>query len=158
MSVDYHVYVGPYIQVYNPPKKTTEEYHGCNNHKCSKYQEHNSAKFCAQCGEAITLLKKPTKEPIDFDCYEEFDDKLTELFRENAVDGKPDCQFFGPNQGKIGNHFYAYDTTLIEINETIVIDQLNRLRTTFAKEIKRLEEVFGKQHVIVSWGICGYAS
>lgn len=158
MGVDYHVYVGPYIEVRNPPKSSFLEYYGCPNNKCKDFNKHINAKFCPQCGKQIELLTVPTQKPMEFDCYEEFDDRLSEVRMDDRVKGKEDCEFYLPNQGKTGKHFSAYDRQILSYDAAIIALENESIETKFAKDIKRLREVFGKDAVTIQWGIIAYAS
>jgi len=159
MGVSYSVYVGPYIQVHNPERETVEKYYGCpNQKKCSKAGAAASGKFCGQCGTAITLLKKPAKERIDFNLWDECDDRLSQAFSEYPPHGKDDYQFFVPNVGKIGTHFSAYDSSLVELYAEKIMEDTKALETKFSADLETLRKKFGKSSVVVRWGVIAYAS
>lgn len=151
MGVSYYVYIGPFIEAPNPKKASSREFFGCPKHKTPA-----SDKFCNRCGAAIQLVSVPSLERIEFDTYEEFHDSLDIVHRDNLPENKEDFMIFQPNRGKLGKRFSAYDSSLIEMNETVMLDEVNRMRTEFAKEIARLAEVFGKAEV--KWGAIAYAS
>jgi len=158
MGTSYYVYIGPYLEVHNPPRPTRDEFQGCSNRKCRSYHHRSSAKFCSDCGGVIGLVSKPTTEQIDFDCYEECDERLTEQFREERPEKKKDYSYFVPNQGKIGRNFSAYDTELAEINSTIISEELHHFKVKFEKDVNRLKEVFGADAVALKWGVMAYAA
>jgi hypothetical protein len=151
MGVSYYVYIGPYIQAPNPEKEGVEEFQGCPKHK-----KPSSDKFCNQCGAAIKLISVPSMKRINFDTYEEFKDSLCELYDEYCPNNMKDIAIFKPNKGKFGQEFSAYHYSIVPMNETIMTNEVARMKSTFAKEIERIVEVFGKAEV--KWGVIAYSS
>lgn len=151
MGVSYTVYLGPYIEAPNPLKPSKREFHGC-----PKHMTPSSDKFCSKCGEPIKLLSVPSKGRVEFNVYEEFDDSLAELHEECRPSEKQDVAIFQPNKGKFGLRFRAYDAEVVPLNETVILDEVNRMKSTYAKEIERIKEVFGSAEV--KWGAIAYAS
>ena len=107
MGIDYKVYVGPYIEVYNPLKDSTEEYHTCPNKKCEKYKSKIGDKFCSVCGSKIKLVTFPCKESISFDVYEEFEgEPLSQALSESNQKEYREYKFYVPNlKGSPGRSF-----------------------------------------------------
>jgi len=153
MSISYNLYIGPYIQVHNPPKPSFEELYACPNSKCSKYQSGTDNKFCFQCGTPVSLLKVPSKEKIYFDCYEECNERLRNVFSEYSPDGMKDYSFFIPNSSKVGNHLDACDVTVVEKYAEAIMEEVKQLETKFSKDIKKIQKVFGNEAVTIRWGI-----
>lgn len=158
MGVSYNVYVGPYIEVHNPPKSSFEEYHGCSSKKCQSFNQRSSSKFCPHCGSSIVLIKKSITAKVNFDCFNECDDRLSEMFQEYPFAEKKNYSFFVPNVGKLGRHFYAYDTELAEISSEEVVNQVKQMDTAFSKDIDKMRKVFGDAAVKLRWGVMGYSS
>jgi len=156
MGVSYYVYIGPYIEAPNPKKKANREFHGCRNDKCHMHNQPASDKFCSTCGKEIGLVSVPDLRRMEFDVYEECDDRLSLVYPENLPDDKKDFAIFQPNQGKFGMRLSAYDPEVCELNESVMMNELSRFHTFFAKDIARIKEVFGKAEV--KWGVIAYAS
>jgi hypothetical protein len=151
MGTSYTVYLGPYIEAPNPLKASKREFHGC-----PKHMTPSSAKFCTECGTAIKLLSVPSTSRADFNTYKEFNDSLWELGDDDRPSEKADSAIFAPNKGKFGFRFRAYDAEIVPLNETIIVGDVSRFTTVFAKEIARIKEVFGSAEV--KWGAIAYAS
>jgi hypothetical protein len=159
MSVNYNVYIGPYIQAYNPAKPGFHEYYGCPSETCNKDKKKSADKFCPKCGTAITLLKVPKKAKVTFHVYDECDDRLNDLHVERRPLDKADYEIFTPNVGKFGHQFTDRDDAqIIEFNETIMLAEVNRFKIEFSNEILKLEKAFGEKDVKVMWGVITYYS
>lgn len=158
MGVDYNAYVGPYIRVHNPPKDSTEKYYTCVNNKCGNHEKDVSSEYCSECGKKIELLEIPCKERIDFDVYEEFGDRLAESLSEYRPDEFEDYQFFVPNTGKIGNHVDCRDTSVKSFDLEKPKMEINHFTSAFKKEIARIKKVFGKDVVVIEWGVLVWQS
>lgn len=158
MSVSYQVYVGPYVQVHNPPKDAVKIHHGCSNEKCREYQRPSGTKYCSNCGTEIKLLTIPTKAPIHFDVYDETKGKLTEICRQFLPDPMKEYKFVVPNVGKTGTFLYEHDCEVIELNQTVITDTLCIFARDFMKEICHIKDFFGEENAIVKWGIISYSS
>jgi hypothetical protein len=104
------------------------------------------------------LITVPDKARIDFDAYEEFDDKLAEALREYKPEKCEDYQYFIPNQGKIGLHNDDITTIATEATQMTIATEYDRLNDKFKKEIARLREVFGDKNVEIKWGVLGWLS
>jgi len=160
MSVDYTVRIGPYILVHNPPKDGKEEYHTCVNNKCKNYKKAIADKFCSQCGVKIRLVSVPCQAPIDFDFYDEFNERLSpimtqwkpkhlenyEILVSNEVSSS--SVDFDPHQD-----FFEKELSQIDSSKEIA-DFLNK----YEKEINRLREVIGADAVKTKWGVLSWAS
>lgn len=153
MSVSYSVYVGPYLEAPNPEKPSMEQFNGCVNDKCKNEHRRSSDIFCPQCGKKCGTVSVTSTSRIDFDVYEECDERLSKVSNE---DMPSDLAIFEPNKGKFGRRFSAYDSSIVELNETIIADEVSRFKSFFTKDIARIKEVFGK--ATVKWGVVAYAS
>jgi hypothetical protein len=158
MSVNYRVKIGPYIEVFNPELPSTKEHYGCNNPKCKVFQKLNANKFCSQCGSPIALVSIPCKARIKFDFNDEFSGRLYEIHHDNLPNDKYRYSILQPNTGQFGDSFGDYESVVIELTTQISELQLRTFNETFAKEIIKLNEVFGENNVKVKWGVIAYAS
>ena len=86
MSVDYNTYLGPFVLVHNLPKSSFDEYHACDDKKCTNYHEKSSSKFCDCCGGKIKLVKVSENKPMRFDCYDELNERLAKALSEYKPD------------------------------------------------------------------------
>jgi hypothetical protein len=160
MSVDYTTYVGPYIQVHNPKRATTEEYHTCSNKSCRNHKAKMCEKFCAECGSAIKLVSFPCEASLDFDVYNEFEDKLAEALTEYKPKDLEDFHFFiGNKKGSPGISFDPKtDCYVRELPQLNIEKETGVFSTMFKKEIARLKEFFGADAVQIKWGVLDWAS
>jgi hypothetical protein len=161
MGIDYHTYVGPYIQVHNPKRKTTEEYPTCSNEKCAKHKKHSYGdKFCPDCGSEIRSISFPCVAPLDFDVYEEFNDRLTKYFFECCPDEVEDFLCFAGNvNGSPGKSFYPkQEVYILEVSPSNIPKEIAALEEMYKEEINRLKAVFGNDAVQIKWGVLGSAS
>jgi hypothetical protein len=158
MSVNYRVKVGPYIEVFNPEKDSVKQHYGCNNLKCKLFRKLNANKFCSSCGSPIELVSVPCKARIAFDFYNALGGRLDEIHHDNLPSNKQNYSILQPNIGQFGDSFGDYESVVIELTTQISELQLRTFNETFAKEIIKLNEVFGENNVKVKWGIIAYAS
>lgn len=160
MSVDYNTFVGPYAEVYNPEKDSTEEYHTCLNPKCVNFEKDISDGFCSKCGARIERTSRPVKERIDFDWFYEFEnDQFCEVSCEYKPKGKEDYMFFATNtKNGTGLHLDGRFTSAIEVDGDVIESEISRFHKVFSKEIEKLKKVFGKENVKVKWGVLIWCS
>lgn len=158
MGIDYHVYVGPYIEVHNPPKAAVEQYHACPSMGCKQHMKRSNDKYCPQCGTTIDLVKKNIMEPIRFDVMGETNERLVSVCRNQFVGEKEHFLWIVPNQGGLGKHFYAYEPEVLSLNETDIALALRDLKEAFLTDITKLKKTFGNEAVNIRWGIIAYAS
>lgn len=158
MSTQYNVYVGPYIQVYNPSKTPSgPQYYRCENPNCVKYNIKSSNKYCSNCGSLI-VLSPPSMERIEFDVYNEFNESLSEIDSERS---NKNYQYFISNISpiNIGNRYSSdCECEITSFQENVIADDLKLMSDTYKKEIAKLKEVFGDDDAVVRWGIITYYS
>jgi hypothetical protein len=159
MGVSYHVYVGPYITVYNPEKPATEEVHACGNPKCKRFEDPCSAKYCSDCGIEIKLIEVPTTERVDmWDILIEMDDSLSNACGEYKSKELEDYNILIPNKrADFAHHFSAYDTEVIQTSGATVQEDESAFLKQYKKEIEILQKKFGDKNVNVVWGVVAYA-
>jgi uncharacterized Zn finger protein (UPF0148 family) len=156
MGVSYYVKLGPYVECPNPVRTIPREYHACGNEKCNKHKKETADVFCPQCGEKVKKLTKNSQKRLSFDVYEEFKDTMYDVHPERLPQEKQNSAIFLPNQGDFGQTFGDYAEVVLELNETVMLDEVARFKAAFEKEINRLQAVFGKAEV--KWGVVAYAS
>lgn len=158
MGVSYYIYVGPYILVHNPPQPDKEEYHSCSNKKCKQHGQPLHAKFCSECGKEIKLLSFPNTKRVDlYDTITDLDDTLSEACTEYPPDNYEDHNFLIPNKKGNGEHFRAYDTTVINLDPDAVSEQCHKFSHDYDKELRVLRNLFGEKNVMLDFGVIAYS-
>jgi hypothetical protein len=160
MGVDYNCYVGPYIQVHNPPVGSIDECHTCPNQKCRNHKHRMSEKFCPDCGQGIKLQGFPCLAPKDFDLYGECDERLYEAMSEYKPDKMKHEQFFLSNiRGTPGKNFDPKDECCVEdMTNVEIANEVTQFTTTLAPELTKIKAFFGADNVKVKWGVLSWAS
>lgn len=161
MGIDYHIHVGPYIKVKETIVKQKEEFYSCINIFCKNHKKHIADKFCNECGKKIELFSHFIDSSIDFDVYEEFDEKFCEGFSEYKPNSLNGFRIFISNKSdKLHESFNVkYDCfessyTGEEINKKLVL-----FCNKYSKEINKIESVFGgEQNVSIHWGVLSWIS
>jgi hypothetical protein len=159
MGVDYTAYVGPYIQVHNPPRPSFEEYHTCTTANCSNQNKPMSSKFCPVCGGAVTLQSRPCQSPVQLDVFSEFNERLCEALSEyKPKDSKNEIFLIGNKQGIPGRSFDPIETcSAVDMTGFNITQETMLFRDMLTAELARLKEIFGEDAVQVKWGILCWA-
>lgn len=148
MSVSYNVFIGPYIKVYSPEIDTVEEYHTCPNVNCKNHKQDVAKGFCPKCGTRIERTTRIIEEQVSFDYYDELGGNFNEITDYNNPSNYN--RIFTSDIGV--ETFFDSDFEEIPMNETNLLSDINLLKTKYVKEISRIEEVFGKENVLILWG------
>jgi hypothetical protein len=158
MGVDYHVHVGPYITVRNPPRNTTKDFDSCPKKSCSEYGKIITSKFCSVCGSEIKLISFPCEAPLYIDIYGEFDERLSEAFYESDSPLK-DTMVLLSNKRDTGGKTVdpSQCDELVDMSNVNVQEEINKFKKILSKDIQKLEELFGKNSISVKWGILSWA-
>lgn len=156
MGVSYYIYIGPYVEVYNPLKPIDQEYHSCPSKGCSNHTKPISDGYCPKCGTKIGRLIRKVNERIHFDVYREFGDGTLRDVHNDF--GENNYMRFLDNAHRGLHHLHIdaeYDSVndFTDKNPSEVVDEYKKLRS---KEIARLQEVFGNDNVTVKWGVINY--
>lgn len=152
MGVDYHVYVGPYIEI--KAKELTQtvsfQYRGCTNSICNKKDTSQVGNFCSQCGQPITLIDAEEEEQVDV--YE----ALENLKIENLDPGSEDKDYIRlyPNHDELVtvSANIKYDGLSEDLSNLDIQEEIDKVKVLFSKELRLLEETYGAKPVI-KWGI-----
>lgn len=162
MGIDYYVHLGPYIKVHNPKRKTTETLKTCSNQSCEKHKQRNwgDDKFCKECGKEIRDLTFPCMAPLDFDVYEEFNDRLKEAMTEYKPKKYQDYQYFiGNVKGTPSKDIKVKgNDSEFELSAHSVVSDYEKFVQMYDKEISRLSEIFGRNNVTIMFGVLNWAS
>lgn len=162
MSVDSSTYIGPFILVDDSQTiPTIVKNRACENINCKnhKIKQETHVLFCNACGSKLETIESSIESHINFDVYEESKSQLTETFTEYKPDRYRTHRFFIPNINGYGTYFDSgRDNYAIEINETELVYGYNAFLRDYEKDIERINLVFGKDRVMVKWGILNYMS
>lgn len=159
MSIDYGIYVGPYVRCVTEQVEATKERRACTNVKCEKQLGGvGDYVFCPRCGSPVGLVPYVEKaDAVDqWEVRESFNDELADpsgdgylkwarengahLWVPNTITPWRDC------------HLEAHsDFNLVEITARQVSQELTAFATQFATEIGILHERYSR--VTVHWGI-----
>ena len=158
MGLYYYVHVGPYIEAPNSIKVGTREVKACTNGSCGKQKKETTDAFCSQCGHKIGTVTKNTNQRISdtFSVYEECGERLTEVHREWLPENKQDSAIYLPNLNGFNKTFGDREPSVVDFNETVMLEQVNRFKDNFKDDIAKLQHLFGKAEV--KWGVVAYAS
>ncbi len=158
MSIDYSAHIGPYIKVYNPKKASTTELTLCCNKNCSQHNKEVDSKFCPECGSLIKTSKLPCRESIDFNVYDEFNERLHEMCPEEKPHKCDDYLYFAANDSKkFGVNIDPTYCNEVKIS-TESGEEFMEFFDVYQKEIDRLKEIFGKDNVQIKYGVVTWAS
>ena len=159
MSCNYYVFIGPYLQVHNPLRDGVKQIDSCPNQKCSKHKNYSSDSFCSKCGSAIGEVSVPCKERKVFDIYTEFGEKepLAKV-RGEGLKIEDDYVLYTSNKQKGPGCTLSDDAEIIPMTPDVVQKDMDTMRAFHAKEIARLQEVFGNVSVQIKWGVITYWS
>ena len=172
MSIDYTVYVGPYVKCMNPLVDIEEGYNACTNPVCKLYKREllgvGSVKgFCQGCGQPIgTLIRKKQKSKINpWEVRESINEQLANVCAESAEwveliladEAKFDIWIPNVDRGN-GEQFdpkseYKY----FDMTDHDIVGDIDAFKTNFVKEIQTLVEAYGDANVRIRWGVFNWA-
>jgi hypothetical protein len=155
MGMDYTTYIGPYIEVDNPPADTMVDIQACTNPKCSLYGDETTSKFCSECGIKVGTHSKQITRPINFYVMDETNGRLAEAYLE--VNGK---NFYYPN---VKTPFQKWDYDPIsevfwrELEDRDLRGDILAFKLKFHNDVKKIEERFGTKAIKLHYGVLSYA-
>lgn len=155
MSVHYHVFLGPYLEVHNPMKDTVVPRQTCPNEKCSNHKKKVEANFCPRCGEKIRHIGVPARARVEFNAYDEFEgESITEFTSEDIKD--ENYIYFHTNRNDCPGTTFYDSPEVRPIDGETPNKEMAEFSKYHAKEIGILEQKFGKDSVKVKWGVFAY--
>ena len=159
MGVDYTIYIGPYIQIHNPPRPYDNSYPCCVNEDCEKWTLQSTAKFCSQCGKPIGERKVKCKRPICVDLYEMSHDRLCQAFSEYRPEGYEEYLFIIPNiKTDFSISFNPVGKqSIIDLRSIDAIQGVCSFSQVFSKELEAISKIFGPDAVAIKHGILNWA-
>lgn len=157
MSVHYHVFLGPYLEVHNPIKATTVKKRSCPNEQCFNNGELVQANFCPKCGTKVLHIEVAARGRKAFNAYDELDgERLIELRFEDMPKECKDFMYFHSNLTKCAGRTFCDSTEIVPMDENTPNAEKERFARDFAKEIARIKEVFGESAIKIKWGAIAY--
>lgn len=159
MGCHYHVFLGPYLEVFNPYVPRPEKIQGCSNPQCKKHKERSSDQFCPKCGTQIGLVEILKVARKEFDCYEEFDgDPFMELRFEGRTKEQENYMLLKSNRTNRSGRTFSEESEILPIDREMPNAEMLSFALDFEKEIRRITDVFGEKNVKVKWGAIAYWS
>ncbi len=152
MGTDYTTYVGPYIQVHNPPKPTIEDFQTCTRKSCPNYKSPVDTKFCPFCGDGTVILKLRSSAPKYIDIDEVTSSKLCEAFTDRYE------LYLIPNQ-KTPFHFTfdPIDGAAKDLSQLNAAGDIGRFKLWFDEQLTLIRKLYGRHNVQIKWGILSWA-
>lgn len=156
MSMDYCVYVGPYIEFPNveiPIQIVTNTYSICDNPTCSKQSKSQDGNFCKYCGKERVIVKKEEKIKVPIYRFLEDVESRWKYDSDNctlivmAVNAATRSFYFDIKYDDV-----AQDLSNINANEAIL-----EIKNEFSEQVSKLENIF-KSKAIFKWGIVSVVS
>jgi len=146
MGVSYVVRVGPYIELSNLSVDSKKDIMACLNKSCPEITKPASGKFCANCGDKLSHAELTKKNKL----------RSSQILEDYIKDFK----FYDHDAGDGSYYFYSrermYEMDFGEVANITpdgIKEDLIKFTRDFKDTITRLEEVFGENHVTVSYGI-----
>jgi hypothetical protein len=151
MGVSYVVRVGPYIELSNLSIDSKKDIMACLNKSCPENTKPASGKFCPNCGDKLCNAELTQKRKLS----------SAEIV-EDYVWVCPNSSMFYDHDADDGSYYFYsrelmyevdYFVEVIKIEPDCIKKSLIEFNKDFKDTIARLKEVFGEDHVTVSYGI-----
>lgn len=159
MGVDYNTFIGPFVEVHNPPIPAKETVRTCSNDKCYQHKRYQLGKYCSNCGTEVRDITFDSLAPIFVNQNEEFEDALVRIQREYKPENRKDYDIWIDNHnGSPGARYDSHDSIYVEsVTHERIVKEVNELLKRRDRQINRLKEIFGEDAVQVKWGVVAEA-
>lgn len=172
MSVDYSVYVGPYLECKTKQVPTTLNITSCVNHECPNYRVRlmgEQPPYCPHCGDEIGSYATSVmrEEPDNTDLYE--DEKFQEIFDflhgdvADRLQNTRNVHIYVPNEIRAPG--FTFDPRgefdVRELNpKSLVYDPARwKAQVDGTSAFKKLVQMYGGfENVVFKWGVINTAS
>lgn len=161
MGLDYHLYMGPYVECWVREEKREVDVYGCTNPSCKEHAKrdrwpNSDKKFCAACAAPWGASKKTIDHvPSPYTVLGDDADSFVRLYSEGEGD---EAVYLGSNRR--GDRQHHYDTRSDSLHQDMAdIDQMTEMagfEQAFSAEIEKLKEAY--DDVTVRWGVHLYCS
>lgn len=160
MSVSAHVHAGPYLACMRPEKKIVQQRYSCINQSCSQFERlrDRKDKFCSECGLRLVIWPEENEgaPSLAWDATTNVKEVLYAPGINHGGLGTTH-DFFVANRRTEGIHSEAvrYDGTakVFSFDAATIEREKQIFRDVYAKEIKLLEDLYGKGRVSLEWGV-----
>lgn len=153
MSYDTNVYIGAYIECYNPRVKTDITELEC----CGKTHKQGT-NFCSECGKKLIPVKTHESMEKSVDVSKVSDDINEELLPTNFYDH----EFEGHEIKDVWITAYGEDEIeLDEIKDIGSIDipkEIEEFKLKFSEEISIIGRAYGEENIKIKYGLMVYYS
>jgi hypothetical protein len=159
MGLEYHVYLGPYIQFKTkkiPQRQEEYEKFSCRNEKCPKFDKgiRGDIEFCAKCGKVPERQIEHYQEDM---CLFEYAEKMgieDEVNPDFSNEENGDTQIWFPNLNlkRHTNWDVKYDEVWEDLSTLNVQEEIELVKIKCARAIEVLEAEYGVKAEI-RWGL-----
>lgn len=161
MSLDYSVYVGPYVECKIGMKKSLKKTRVCPNTKCLIRNSNPNTKFCPDCGFGIveTTEEIEVEEVCLWDIREALHDTLIFPFGDSARDVmiKKRCHVYIPNVSYLEDRKHSFDPKYelrwSSFKPEDIDEEINLFLVRFKNEMLVLNKNYGAENIEVKWGV-----
>jgi len=154
MSIDHNLYIGPYVVCQNPSIEITESLKTCPKVKCKRAGRETLSAYCCDCGAETQFEDFPLtdRKVCSDEVFQAFNERLYCSYDDDLVDiWLPNIKY-GVDRIDIENLDGAVPLAGDHLNE------VDLFMTAFRVELDILEDAYGKDKVVVLWGIVGHYS
>jgi hypothetical protein len=162
MSLDYHVYLGPYIVCQPTFREQKTTWQACANPACSLHTRPatRAVNLCSMCGQALVEYSKT----VDTESGER--DKAEKVLDDalRAGPGHVRRHIWLPNQRRGMESFWHIDprceTVILNLShhKDLMVEQMHWLGEFYAAEMDKLWEIYGLESVQIEWGFLCWGS
>lgn len=160
MSIDYRIYVGPYVRCTVDPVPVTKLRVSCNTPGCKNNGKPMREPYCALCGKHVaTQSYVELGQAIDeWDISEAINETLHSAHGDEYArwSVEHNAHLWMPNRPidlAAGHLETPTDFALMNIGTNTVADEIMRFANTFPGEIAYLQEQYGMANVQILWGV-----
>lgn len=162
MSVDYFVFLGPYLCIKKKEVTVMVERNCCNNSQCAEWKKRqwDERKFCSSCGEPIKMGIYPATQDR-FQRDQVLTGEYEESFSSYEYDGGDDEHLYlFPNKGNKGGRRFSYnvcrDNVELQIRNLDQEAEISLFEAEYSREMMLIKRIVGYDFE-VRWGLINYA-
>jgi hypothetical protein len=166
MSVDYRVYLGPYIEIKTKglTRKVIYDHFACRNKTCKRLNKAIDSKvdqdYCAACGKPIKNHPEEVEEewfPLEMAAEEGILNEVCPDGQDEDEEGDTQLWFPRLEIEREMSWSVKYDSVWEDMTDLDVKAEIAKVESECANALVVLERVYGSKPVI-KWGIIGGAS
>jgi len=160
MSIDYGIYVGPYVRCKVDQAPVTRLQITCPNDACKNHKQPMRKPFCDLCGSKVATVPLTVMEDrIDtWDVREAIDERLCTASGDTYGRWSEEnrTHLWKPNKqlGMVAGHLESREAfALFTIEPSVIGVEIARFQGAFSDDIEYLQTVYGADAVSIEWGI-----